>query len=364
MRIGVPKEIKDNEYRVAMTPAGVTSLTRHGHTVVVERGAGLGAGFADPEYEAAGAEMTGDVPGLWAATDMVVKVKEPLPSEYRYLQSGKILFTYLHLAASRELTEAVVGSGVTAIAYETIQLPNGALPLLTPMSEIAGRMSVQVGSQFLEKPHGGRGVLLGGVSGVAPAEVVIIGAGVAGTQAAKVALGMGAQVTLLDTDLDRLRYLDDALHGRIQLLMSDHAAIARAVRHADLLIGAVLIPGAKSPTLVNRAMLGTMNPGAVIVDISVDQGGCVETIKPTTHSNPTYVVDGVVHYGVANIPGAVPRSSTFALTNATMPYVQKLADLGYPAALEACAPLAKGLNAVAGKVAHPAVAAAHGLVTA
>lgn len=364
MLIGVPKEIKDNEYRVAMTPAGVAALTQNGHRVLIQSTAGEGSSIPDSEYVRAGAEIVPDAKTVFDRADMIVKVKEPLPQEYGLLRPGQLLFTYLHLAASRELTEGVLKSGVIGIAYETIQLPNGALPLLTPMSEIAGRMAVQVGAQYLEKPMGGRGVLLGGVPGVAPADVVIIGGGVTGIQAAKMAIGLGANVTILDTNLDRLRYLEDVLHGRVQFLMSDSENIAKAARFADLLIGAVLIPGAKAPTLVTEEMVKTMKKGSVIVDIAIDQGGCVETIHATTHSDPVYVKHGVVHYGVANIPGAVPRTSTFALTNATLPYVVELANLGYPRAIQENPILAKGLNIENGKIVHPAVAEAHNLVMA
>ncbi|MBC7543094.1 MAG: alanine dehydrogenase [Candidatus Sericytochromatia bacterium] len=361
MRIGVPKEIKNNEYRVAMTPAGVTALTRHGHQVLIERGAGLGSSIPDAEYERAGALMTGSAAEVFGGADMIIKVKEPLPGEIPMIRKGQILFTYLHLAADKALTEGLLATGCTGIAYETIQMPNGSLPLLTPMSEIAGRMAVQCGAQYLERHNMGRGVLLGGVPGVPPGDVVILGGGITGTQAAKIALGMGANVTILDTNLDRLRYLDDILTGRINVVMSDHETIARSIRYADLLIGAVLIPGAKAPTLVTKEMVATMKPGSVIIDISVDQGGCVETIHPTTHSDPVYVVHDVVHYGVANMPGAVPRTSTFALTNATLPYAVQLANKGYPAALDANPVLAKGLNVHDGKVTYAAVASAHNL---
>jgi alanine dehydrogenase len=361
MRVGVPKEIKNNEYRVAITPAGVKDLTRHGHQVLVEKSAGEGAWIPDAEYERAGATMIGSAAEIFGTADMIMKVKEPLAPEIAMLRKGQILFTYLHLAADKKLTEGVLNSGCVGIAYETIQAPNGSLPLLTPMSEIAGRMAVQVGAQYLERHNKGRGVLMGGVPGVPPADVLIIGAGVTGTQAAKIALGMGANVTLLDTNLDRLRYLDDTLQGRINLVMSNHETIAGRLKSCDLLIGAVLIPGAKAPTLVTKEMVSTMKPGSVIVDISVDQGGCIETIHPTTHSDPVYMVHDVVHYGVANMPGAVPRSSTFALTNATLPFAVKLANLGWEKALETDAVLAKGLNVANGQLFYPAVADAHGL---
>lgn len=358
MKIGVPKEIKNNEYRVAMTPTGVRDLVHHGHHVMVQQEAGLGSSFTNDEYQKAGAQIVADPAELFASCDMILKVKEPLPEEYARLRENQIIFTYLHLAAARDLTEGLMKSGCKAIAYETIQLPNGSLPLLTPMSEIAGRMSVQIGAQYLEKKNGGRGVLLGGVSGVPPANVVILGGGVTGTQAAKVALGMGAHVTILDRNIERLRYLDDILSGRFETVASDMGTVARAAVYADLLIGAVLIPGAKAPILVSEDVIRDMKEGSVVVDISIDQGGCIETIKPTSHSNPTYTTHGVVHYGVTNMPGAVPRTSTFALTNVTLPYVLMLADMGYQKAIEHNEPLHKGVNVAKGKIIHPAVAAA------
>lgn len=355
MRIGVPKEIKNNEYRVALTPGGARVLTNAGHTVYIQKSAGEGSSFSDKEYEDAGAKMLDTAEDVFDGSDMIVKVKEPLKEEYSLLKKNHILFTYLHLAASRELTESLMNIGLTGIAYETIQLPNGSLPLLTPMSEIAGRMAVQVGAQYLEKSNGGRGILLGGIPSVPPADVVIIGGGVTGTQAAKIALGMGANVTILDTNLDRLRYLEDILQGRFVTLASNFETLERAASYADLLIGAVLIPGAKAPTLVTREMIGKMKKGSVVVDISVDQGGCIETIKPTTHSDPVYTIDGVIHYGVANIPGAVPRSSTVGLTNATLPYLMQLVNMGHKQAMEANKDLAKGLNVENGELKHPAV---------
>ncbi|WP_287372768.1 alanine dehydrogenase [Oceanithermus sp.] len=358
MKIGVPKEIKTLENRVAMTPGGVESLTKRGHEVWVERGAGAGSGLADAEYEAAGARLV-SAEEAWSA-EMVVKVKEPLPAEYGYLRPDLILFTYLHLAASEELTRAMLESGVIGIAYETVQTADGALPLLVPMSEVAGRMATQEGAKYLEKSYGGRGVLLGGVPGVAPADVVILGGGTVGINAAKIAVGMGAHVTILDVNHARLQYLDDVFAGRLTTLTSTEANIKKAVRYADVLIGAVLIPGAKAPHLVTREMLPTMKEGSVIVDVAVDQGGCVETIKPTTHAEPTYVIDGVVHYGVANMPGAVPRTSTFALTNQTLPYAMKLAEKGVAALAEDPA-LLKGLNTYHGKLTYAAVAEAFGL---
>jgi alanine dehydrogenase len=358
VRIGVPTEIKNNENRVALTPAGAMALVRAGHTVLVQQGAGLGSGMTDEEYAQAGARIVPTAADAWAC-EMVVKVKEPLPAEYGFLRGDLVLFTYLHLAADAQLTKALLDSGVTGVAYETIQLPDGSLPLLTPMSEIAGRMSVQAGAKYLEKPHGGRGVLLGGVPGVPPADVVVIGGGVSGTHAAKMALGLGAQVQVLDINLDRLRYLDDVLHGRFITQMSSPLNVARAVAAADLVIGAVLIAGARAPRLVTREMVASMKKGAVIVDISIDQGGCIETIRATTHSDPVYEVDGVLHYGVANIPGAVPRTSTFALNNATLPYMLRLAAKGVDRAMAEDPALALGLNVRGGQLTHEAVAAAH-----
>ena len=364
MIIGVPSEVKDNENRVALTPAGTMALRQAGHTVLVQAGAGAGSGMWDEEYIAAGAEMVGSAAEVWQRADMIVKVKEPIASEYGYLRRDLVLFTYLHLAACRELTDALVKSGITAIAYETIQLPDHSLPLLTPMSEIAGRMAVQAGAYYLEKAHGGRGVLLGGVPGVPPADVVIIGGGVSGTHAAKMALGLGAQVQILDINLDRLRYLEDVLHGRVITQMSSPMNIARAVKGADLVIGAVLIPGAKAPCLVTREMIQTMKKGSVVVDIAIDQGGCIETIKTTTHSDPVFDVGGVIHYGVANIPGAVPRTSTFALNNATLPYMLQLANKGADRAMAENRALALGLNVRHGEITHDAVKAAFAEPTA
>jgi alanine dehydrogenase len=357
--IGVPTEVKNSENRVALTPAGTMALTQAGHRVLVQAGAGNGSGMRDEEYVAAGAEIVPTAADAWGRAEMVVKVKEPIPSEYGFLRKDLVLFTYLHLAASAELTEALLKSGITAIAYETIQLPDRSLPLLTPMSEIAGRMSVQAGAYYLEKAHGGRGVLLGGVPGVPPADVVVIGGGVSGTHAAKMALGLGAQVQILDINLDRLRYLEDVLHGRVITQMSSPLNIARAVKGADLVIGAVLIPGAKAPCLVTHEMIKTMKRGSVVVDIAIDQGGCIETIKTTTHADPVFEVDGVIHYGVANIPGAVPRTSTFALNNATLPYMLQLANKGADRAMAENAALALGLNVRDGRITHDAVLAAH-----
>ncbi len=357
MIVGVPKEIKDNEYRVAMTPGGARQLVEAGHRVLVERGAGDGSGFADEQYRAAGAEIVPTGADAWAA-QMVVKVKEPQPVEYDFLRPDLTLFTYLHLAANEELTREMLARGVTGIAYETVELPNGQLPLLTPMSEVAGRMAIQVGAYYMEKMNGGRGKLLGGVPGVRPADVVIIGAGVVGTNAAHVALGMGAHVIIIDKNLDRLRYLDQVMDGRLTTLSSNPLNIAEAVRRADLLIGAVLIKGAKAPKLVTREMIRTMKPGSVVVDVAVDQGGCVETSHPTTHSDPVFVVDGVIHYCVANMPGAVPRTSTYALSNATLPYVVELANRGMEAAVHADRALARGVNTYRGRLTYPSVAEA------
>ncbi|MGE5507798.1 MAG: alanine dehydrogenase [Chitinophagales bacterium] len=361
MIIGVPKEIKSNENRVAITPAGVDELVKAGHRVVIETNAGLGSGLTDAEFQEAGASILPTPREVFDAADLVLKVKEPLAAEYDLFHEDQILFTYLHLAPDRPQTEALMRKRVVAIAYETIQLENGALPLLTPMSEVAGRMSIQVGAQFLEKPHGGRGVLLGGVPGVPPAEVVIVGGGVVGLNAAKMAMGLGAHVTILDRNANRLRYLDEILHGNVITVMSNSYNIDRAVRYADLLVGAVLIPGAKAPRLVTEEMVKNMKPGAVIVDVAIDQGGCIETVDhPTTHADPVYVKHGVIHYSVANMPGAVPRTSTYALTNATLPYLLEIAAKGYKVACLQNPALARGLNVLKGKVCYQAVADAHG----
>ncbi len=360
MIVGVPKEIKDNEYRVALTPGGAEMLAHAGHTVLVQAGAGNGSGFTDREYERLGATIVPTAADAWNRADMVLKVKEPLPSEYGYLRPGLILFTYLHLAAVEELTLQLMQKKVISIGYETVELPNGTLPLLVPMSEVAGRMAVQVGAHYLERMNGGRGKLLGGVPGVAPCDVVIIGGGVVGTNAAQMAVGMGAHVIIIDKSAERLRYLNDIIHGAITI-MSTPYNIAESVKYADLLIGAVLVPGARAPKLVTRAMVSTMKPGSVIVDVAVDQGGCIETVHPTTHSDPTFVVDGVVHYCVANMPGAVPRTSTYALTNVTIPYALKLADMGVVAAIKSDPALAKGVNVYDGKITYKGVADAFGL---
>jgi alanine dehydrogenase len=359
MLIGLPKEIKDSENRVGLTPGAVKALVTRGHRVLVQTGAGEGSALTDPEYSAAGGQIVESATEAWAA-ELVVKVKEPIESEYRYLREGLILFTYLHLAADRMLTDALLESGVTAIAYETVQTEDGKLPLLMPMSEVAGRMAPQVGAACLERHNGGRGVLLGGVPGVAPANVAILGAGVVGTNAAKVAMGMGAQVTVIDINHDRLTYLDDVFQGRLQTRASNEYNIEQAIFAADLVIGAVLIPGGLAPKLVTKQMLPNMRKGAVIVDVAVDQGGCVETIKPTTHSKPTYVIDDVVHYGVANMPGAVPRTSTFALVNQTMSYTLRIASDSL-AAVTKNRPLQHGLNVHRGRLTHSAVAEAFGL---
>ncbi|WP_246067167.1 alanine dehydrogenase [Paenibacillus koleovorans] len=359
--IGVPKEIKNNENRVALTSAGAHMLRLAGHDVIVERGAGEGSGFTDEEYREAGASVAASASDVWGQSDMIMKVKEPIPSEFQYFRENQLLFTYLHLAAAGELTHALMERKVTGIAYETIQLPNGSLPLLTPMSEVAGRMSVQVGAQFLEKPFGGRGILLGGVPGVPPGIVVILGGGIVGTNAAKMALGLGADVVIVERSADRMRAIDDIFGGRVKTLMSNPHNIASAVQKADLLIGAVLIPGARAPKLVSEAMVSQMKRGAVIVDVAVDQGGTIETVdRVTTHSDPTYEKHGVIHYAVANMPGAVPRTSTLALTNVTIGYALELANKGFAAAVQENAPLKLGVNTFGGHVTHPAVAEAVG----
>ncbi|MDQ1525324.1 MAG: alanine dehydrogenase [Pyrinomonadaceae bacterium] len=361
MLVGLPKEIKDNEYRVGMTPAGVRALVDAGHKVVVERKAGEGSGFEDALYERAGATMVETADEVWAQGEMIVKVKEPVAPEYPRMREGQLLFTYLHLAPDNELTKQLLDRKVTGVAYETITDRKGTLPLLTPMSEVAGRMAIQVGAQYLEKMQGGRGVLLGGVPGVPAAKVVIIGGGVVGTNSAKMAVGLGAHVTIIDNNLDRLRELDDIFLSRITTLASSAYAIQGAIAEADLIVGAVLVPGAAAPKLITREMLKKVPNGAVIVDVAVDQGGCIETTHPTTHSNPTYYVEGVLHYCVANMPGAVPRTSTFALTNATLPYTLKLANKGFLAAVESDPGLKAGVNTYAGKLTYEAVAQAQGL---
>ncbi len=359
MDIGIPSETKRHEYRVAATPSAVRTLVAAGHDVRVQAGAGEGSGFSDDAYREAGARIVGDAAEAWAAA-LVLKVKEPTPDEYRFLRGDLLLFTYLHLAADRPLTEALIAAGTTAVAYETVEGRGGGLPLLTPMSEVAGRMAPQVGAYHLERFLGGRGVLLGGVPGVEAAEVVILGGGVVGLNAAKMAVGLGARVTMLDVDHGRLQYLDDVFGGRIETVMSNVGTVAESAVRADLLIGAVLIPGARAPRLVPRELLSEMKPGSVIVDVAVDQGGCVETIRPTTHDAPTYVVDGVVHYGVANMPGAVPNTSTRALSYQTLPYAQRLADRGTRALADEAGFL-RGLNTHRGRLTYAAVGEAFGI---
>jgi alanine dehydrogenase len=356
MIIGVPKEIKDNEARVGVTPAGVKALVEAEHYVLVETGAGAQSGFPDAEYQNAGAEIVGDAGLVWGKAEIVVKVKEPIEQEYVYFREGLVLFTYLHLAPLPALTDKLLESKVIGIAYETVRDRQGTLPLLVPMSEVAGRMSVQVGATYLEKERGGRGILLGGVPGVPPAHVCIIGGGIVGSNAARIALGFGAKVTLVDVNLNRLRELDDIFNGRLYTLASNSYNVAHATREADLVIGGVLIPGAMAPKIVTRAMVAAMKKGAVIVDVAIDQGGCVETAKPTSHSNPSYVVDGVVHYCVTNMPGAVPHTSTLALTNSTFPYLLRIANLGVRDALKKDAGLAEGLNTWLGSLTHRGVA--------
>lgn len=360
MKIGVPFEIKAHENRVALRPAGAEELSRDGHEVLFQAGAGIGSGFSDAQYAAAGARIVETEGEVWSA-DLVVKVKEPLPSEYSLLREGQTLFTYFHFAADEVLTRAVMDSGAIAVAYETVQEPNGTLPLLVPMSEVAGRMAVQEGAKYLEKYFGGRGLLLSGVPGTPRAEVLILGGGIVGLNAAKIASGIGANVTILDVNLERLRYLDDILPENVTLLYSDPHTIREGIARADVVIGAVLLPGKKAPQLIRSQDLKTMQQGAVIVDVAIDQGGCIETSKPTTHENPTYVVDGVIHYCVTNMPGAVPRTSTFALTNATFPYLRRLAKNGWQIACKKDAALRGGLNIVSGKITHSGVAEAFGL---
>ncbi len=361
MNVGIPKEIKNNENRVAITPAGVEALRHNGHNVFIETNAGLGSGFTNEDFQTAGAVILETAAEVWSTSDMIMKVKEPLAEEYGYFREGLILFTYLHLAPEPELTKALIEKGVVAIAYETIQLPDRSLPLLTPMSEVAGRMSVQIGAQFLEKPWGGKGILLGGVPGVLPGNVVIIGGGIVGTNAAKMALGLGANVTIIDNNANRLRQLDDIFSGRVRTLMSNSFNIEMMVRQADLLVGSVLIPGARAPKLVKEYMVKQMSPGSVIVDVAIDQGGSIETSdRVTTHSEPTYIKHGVVHYAVANMPGAVARTSTLALTNVTLNYAVSLANKGWLQAVRDDAALAKGVNVVNGKVTYEAVANALG----
>ncbi|MEO9174249.1 MAG: alanine dehydrogenase [Gaiellales bacterium] len=359
MKIGVVKEIKPDEYRVALTPAGARELVARGHEIVVEHEAGTGSAFADGEYVAAGASMA-DVDEVWGGSELVLKVKEPLAAEYPRIRSGQLLFTYLHLAPAPELTQALIDSGATCIAYETVETADHRLPLLAPMSEVAGRLAPQMGAHALERPQGGRGMLLGGVAGVAPAKVVVLGGGIVGYNAALIAVGMQANVWILDRSIDRMRELDPMLDGRATIVMSTTLELEQAIEDADLVIGAVLVPGARAPKLVTREMLGLMRPGAVLVDVAIDQGGCFETSHATTHSDPTYVVDGIVHYCVANMPGAVPISSTRALTNATLPYLELLADRGFEGAIAASPALARGVNVVDGQVTSAPVADALG----
>jgi alanine dehydrogenase len=360
LKIGVAKEIKSDEYRVALTPAGARELGQRGHDVIVETGAGEGSSFTDAAYEAAGARIAA-VEDVWADAELLLKVKEPIEPEYGRLREGLVLFTYLHIAADEPLTRALIDSGITAVAYETVETDSGALPLLAPMSEIAGRLAAQAGAYFLEKPLGGRGLLLGGVPGVAPGRVVVIGGGMVGYNAAVIAIGLGANVTILERSIDRMRHLEEVLSGRVSLVMSSTLQIEESLREADVVIGAVLIPGAVAPKLITREMVAGMKDGAVLADVAIDQGGCSETSHPTTHSEPVYTVEGVTHYCVANMPGAVPITSTKALTNATLPYVEAIADHGLAEAVARDPALSRGVNVVDGKVTYEAVADAHGL---
>jgi alanine dehydrogenase len=361
MRVGIPKEVKDHEYRVAITPAGVKELVAHGHEVSIEKDAGVGSSILDDEYVAAGATIIGSADDVWAEAELVLKVKEPVAEEYHRMRKDQVLFTYLHLAASRDCTQALLDAGTTGVAYETVQLPDKSLPLLAPMSEVAGRMAPQVGAHCLERGQGGRGVLMGGVSGVYAAKVVVIGAGVSGMNAAAIALGMQAEVLLLDRNVARLREVDRIYQGHMQTVTSNTFEIERAVLDADLVIGAVLVPGAKAPTLITDELVSRMKPGAVLVDISVDQGGCFESTRPTTHSNPTYEVNGCLFYCVANMPGAVPHTSTYALTNVTLPYAVEIANNGLRAAVDVDPALAPGVNTIGGAVVYKPVAEAHGM---
>ncbi len=360
MIVGVPKEVKSDEYRVAMTPVGVEELTRLGHTVVVQQGAGVGSGIADEQYSACGAEIVPTAAEVWTRAELIVKVKEPMAEEWPLMRSGQTVFTYFHFAADENLTRAVMASGITAVAYETIKDSRGGLPLLTPMSEVAGRMSVQEGAKYLERPQDGRGILLAGVPGVAPATVTILGGGVVGANAARVAAGLGANVFLLDINLDRLRYLDDVMPPNVTTLFSNRHNILDCLSYSDLVVGAVLIPGAKAPRLITREDLKRMPPRAVVIDVAIDQGGCLETSKPTTHAKPTYIVDDIVHYCVTNMPGAVGRTSTYALTNVTLPYVIQLASKGVAKAIAENSALLAGVNITSGKVTNEAVAATFG----
>jgi len=360
LRIGVAKEIKTDEYRVALTPAGARELVQAGHEVLVEATAGDGSSFFDADYERAGARIV-SVDDVWGHSELLLKVKEPIASEYPRMREGLVLFTYLHIAADEPLTRALVESGITAVAYETVETDDRRLPLLAPMSEIAGRLAAQAGAYFLEKPLGGRGVLLGGVPGVAPGRVVVLGGGIVGYNSAIIAIGLGAQVTVLERSIDRMRHLDEVLSGRVSLVMSSTLQIESSISEADVVIGAVLVPGARAPKLVTREMLGVMKKGAVIVDVAIDQGGCIETAHATTHSDPVYEVDGIIHYCVANMPGGVPNTSTKALTNATLPYVEEIANNGLVRAVTADPALARGVNVLDGRITYAAVAEAHGL---
>lgn len=361
MIVGIPKEVKDNEYRIAATPEGVRELVDAGHTVLIEEAAGLGSSLSEDRYKRAGAQFVSSAEDVWRGAGMIIKVKEPQPSEYGLMQEGQVLFTYLHLAANRELTEELIRRKVQAVAYETVQLADGRLPLLAPMSEIAGRMAPHVAARFLEKEHGGRGVLMGGVSGVRPAKVLVLGAGMAGANAAWIAAGMEAEVTVVDKNLDKLRFIDQIHKGRIVTLMSDRLTLEQRVRESDAVIGSVLLPGAKAPVIVSEEMVASMRPGSVIVDIAIDQGGCVATSRVTTHSDPTYVVHDVVHYCVGNMPGAVPNTSTYALTNVTLPYALDIAGKGLEEAVRQDEVLAGGVNIYAGSVTNEGVSGAHGL---
>jgi alanine dehydrogenase len=361
MQVGIPRELKDHEYRVAITPVGVHELVSAGHEVLIQHDAGAGSAISDSEYVEVGATVVDDPDELWSRADLVLKVKEPIAEEYHRMRQGQVLFTYLHLAASRELTEALCKSGITAVAYETVELPGGRLPLLAPMSEVAGRMAPQVGAHLLEREQGGRGVLMGGVSGVAAAKVVVLGGGMAGQNAAWIAAGMEAEVVLVDTNVDKLRYVDAIHKGRIMTLVSSRRTVQELVLQADMVVGAVLIPGARAPRLVSRELVSRMKQGSVLVDISIDQGGCFETSHVTTHSDPTYVVDGVVHYCVGNMPGAVPHTSTYALTNVTIPYAAQIATLGVDEAIRRDEALAKGVNVYQGELTSQPVAEAHQL---
>lgn len=361
MIIGVPKEIKNNENRVALTPAGAAELRKRGHVVYVQVGAGIGSGFADEDYKHAGATLLPSIEEVYAIAEMIMKVKEPIESEYKLIKKDQILYTYFHFASCGPLLDAMIERRAVCLAYETVELDDRSLPLLVPMSEVAGRMSVQEGAKYLEKTYGGYGVLLGGVPGVPPAKVLIIGGGIVGTEAAKMAAGLGADTTIMDVNLKRLRYLDDIMPANVKTMMSNEYNLREMVKTHDVIIGAVLIPGAKAPKLLTRDMIPTMRPGTVMVDVAVDQGGCFETTQATTHDHPTFVIDGVIHYCVANMPGAVPRTSTLALTNATLPYALQLADKGWKQACKDSLPLKKGLNVVDGKVVYPGVAEAFGL---